>query len=334
MKRIIWLPILAIALLGCQQQAIEEPQPHMEEEEMIQTLNIPEDEFRFVAGWFDEQTIGFVVHQENENHVQAFNIVTGEIKTLYTDSAIISDVLIHRSSQEFLVKTSNNSTEAIIILFTKNAEIIDELVIESSELEINWNPADTSKLLLSAFAEDWSYETYMYDSKKQEITQLALSDPFPKWLGEDAIVYKEDSTIVKELLVTNDKILLASDVTQFFASSTQLLLEQPEGETKRYKVLDAEGKELYTWVLGNPAQAAVHAEMLDDEMIVMSTADQTSSMPTIFLHQLHSGDEVEKYEIEGELMSCNSTDRCLTGNRLETMIQLETGEKMEWLVSK
>ncbi|MDV6377902.1 hypothetical protein ORD22_06450 [Sporosarcina sp. GW1-11] len=336
MKRIILPTIATIFLLGCQQQEVEAPEPtsSVEEEVVTQTVNVSEEEFRFVAGWLDDQTIGFVVHQEEEDRLQTFNIVTGEVETLYTNPAIISEVLIHPSKQQFLVKTADKSTEANIIVFTNEAQVLDELVVESSELEINWNPVDPSELLLSAFADDWSYQMYLYDAKEQAVTPITLADPFPQWLGGKDVVYIEDTALVKETLETNEKKILAPEANQFHASSTQLLLVVFEDETSNYKLFDVEGEEISTWISEDPTQVVENVEMIDEDNIIMSTTNQTSATPTAFVHHVQHSKEVKRYEvdIESSLLSCASAYTCLTGNRFETLLQLETGETVDWLI--
>ncbi|PIC65387.1 hypothetical protein CSV79_01840 [Sporosarcina sp. P13] len=338
MKRIISLTVLVSFLLGCQQLEVKEPEstPPVDEEVVIQKLNVSEEEFRFVAGWLDDQTIGFVVHQDGEDHLQTFNIKTGETETLYTDTAIISEVLIHPSKQQFLVKTADDSTEANIIMFTSDAQVLDELVVESTELEINWNPVDPSKLLLSAFADDWSYQMYFYDGKEQAVTPITLTDPFPQWLGEEDVVYIEDTALVKESLETNEKIILAREANQFHAASTHLLLEVFEDETTYYKVLDVQGEEKFSWLSEDPTQLAINVEMMNNNNIIMLTMNQSSATPTAFLRHLKNGEEVHQYEVnmDAGLLSCASAKRCLMGKRLETLIELETGEMVEWLISE
>lgn len=335
MKKIILLSLFASLLLGCQAQDVErlEQESVADEGVVIQSLKLPADELRFVAGWLDEETIGYVVHQQDEDQLQTFNIITGEIDTVYADVATISEVKIHSLTKQILIKKAQGFTEATLVLLDRQGRLLDELLVESSELEIQWNPANSTKLLLTAFSEEWTYDIYRYDTTQQLITPILLPDPFPQWLGEEAVVYSEDGAVSKQSLSTNDKLLLASNVNQLYASSTQLVVEVVENEQSHYKLLDVTGREKNSWQV-DATQPIVHVEIVDDQNLVMSMINETEEEPTTSLLHMRNGQEIKRHEVQGQggVVSCSTSNYCLFGYSFETLIDLETGETVDWLV--
>ncbi|WP_040758118.1 hypothetical protein [Sporosarcina newyorkensis] len=340
MKQTIVMILLALFLVGCEQNEIEkteEKDPLVVDEEVlsVKTLKTSEENLRFVAGWLDDMNIAYVDHHDAEDRLQVFNLKTGEIHTIYTDASIISEVLIHRSKKQLLVKTSDTSTEANMTVIDTEGQVLDELTVESSELEIQWNDAEASKLLISAFREDWSYQVFLYDMNEKSLEPIELTDPFPQWMGEDQLVYLEGSTIVKESLQTSERSELVSEVNSFHASSEQLVVEIPDEEQTRFTVLDANGEEKHTWQAEHSSETIEDVEFIDDDNIIMSTnlsSDNQEGMSTMV--QVIDGEAIKRYdpEVEGGLLNCSPDGgACLVGYRMDTLIDLQTGKTTQWL---
>lgn len=330
---------MALFLVGCEQTETEKPEElnkTADEKEVFTTKTLPraEEEMRFVAGWLDEKQILYVDHQEKVDRLRSFNIETGEVHTMFTDQAAISEVLIHPSKEQVLIKTANDATEANIVILDKDMHILDEMTVESSELELQWNAADSSQLLISAFQEDWSYQVMRYDTNDRMVQPIELDSPFPKWLGEEQIVYLDDTELIKETILANEKELLAANAVEFHSSGDQLLVGTSDEEQKEYTLIDSSGEEKYSWEAENPSEMIEDIEFIDEDNIIMSTKEDLydGEQSAVFIH-IQEGQEVKRYETdtEGGLIDCSPDgNSCLIGYSLDIILQLDTGKIVKW----
>ncbi|WP_153732949.1 YqgU-like beta propeller domain-containing protein [Sporosarcina obsidiansis] len=331
--------LITFLLVSCDQKDVEQVEeknePLMDEKGLsVQTLITSEEDFRFVAGWLDKENIVFVDHHDTVDRVRKFNLATGDIHTIFTDTDTISEVLIHSVEKQLLVKTASVPTEANVIIIEKDGEVLTELTVESSELEMKWNDVDATKLLISAFQEDWSYQVLLYDTIDQSVETVELVDPFPRWVGKDKIGYLEDSTLMKRSLSSGEESVVMKNVNSFYAFFDQLVVEVAEEDTQ-YSLLTEGGEIKHSWNAENTLETVEDVKILNDNNIIMSTTEYTENNYdyTTVLHII--GDKLEKQfklEIEGGLLSCSpSGEVCLVGYSLDTLIDLQTGETTNWL---
>ncbi|GKV64606.1 MULTISPECIES: hypothetical protein [unclassified Sporosarcina] len=339
MKRTILMISLSLFLVGCEQTETErhvEPDNPGIVKEVFTPKILPraEGEIRFVAGWWDEEQILYIDHQEGLDRLRSFNIATGSVHTMFTDQAAISEVLIHPSKEQVLIKTANHATEANIAILDKDMTILDEVTVESSELELQWNAVDSNQLLISAFQEDWSFQVMHYDINERKIQPIEVDNPFPKWLGKDQIVYLDDSELIKETFEKKEKEVLAADTVELHNSAGQLLVESAGEDHKEYAVLDSDGEEKYSWQAETSSETIEDVEFIDEDNIIMSTREEISDddQSALFIHR-QEGQEVKRYEtaVEGGMIDCSPDgNSCLVGYSLDTILQLDTGETMKW----
>lgn len=340
MKRILIPVVCACILIACtpsedvenEEQRVENETELVENEtELVETLTASKDDIRFVVGWLNETAILFVDHKDEEDRLLSFDLKTGDIHTLFTSTATISEVQVHPTASQLLVKTADDSTEAIIHILDHAGTLLNEVLVESSELEIQWNDTDASQLLITAFSDDWSYEIMRYDANDDTLVAVELSDPFPRWLGAEELVYMEDIDVVKQSLFTGEKTTLANNANQFHSAADQVLIESFEGEQIRYAVLNTTGEEKYSWFVEDHSFVMEQAVFSGEDTLMMTVTDQTEMRPTSFLVKIQDGQEVMRQKLpEGGSLDCKG-DKCLIGYSLDTWINIETGETVKWL---
>ena len=336
--RKLFIPMVCASLLiGCTQSEEDETevQPTENEsppeEQSMEILTTTEDDIRFVVGWLNETTILYVDQYDTKDRLQSFDLKTGDIHTVFTNTSIISEVQIHSSALQILVKTADNSTEAIIHILDHTGATLNQVSINSTEVEIQWNDMDASQLLITAFAEDWSYEIMRFDANDDTLVSLELANPFPGWLGIEELVYMEDTDILKESLSTGEKTMLANDANQFHSAKSQVLIEAFEGEHIRYSILDSKGEVKSTWLAEDDSFMMEQVVFIDETTLMMTVTDQTEIMPTSFLVEIQEGEEVMRQELsEGGSLDCKG-HKCLTGYNLDTWVDIETDEVVKWL---
>ena len=337
MKKILIPIVFAGLLVGCTQSEDNELEVKPTEDEaqpeaqLLETLTVSEENIRFIVGWLNEKTILYVDHQDEEDRLQSFDLKTGDTQTLFTEASTISEVQVHPSASQLLVKTADDSTEALLHILDTDGTLLNEVSVESSEVEIQWNDSDASQILITAFAEDWSYQVMRYDASDDTLVGVDIDDPFAQWLGADELVYMVDTAVLKQSLTTGEKTTLAKDVSQFNASADQVLIEAFDETRIRYKVVSSTGEEKSTWLAEDSSFMMEHAAFIDEDTVVMSITNQTELAPTSFLVKIEDGEEVKRYALaEGGSLDCKG-NKCLTGYSLDTWVDVDTGETVKWL---
>ncbi|PIC78564.1 hypothetical protein CSV74_03310 [Sporosarcina sp. P19] len=333
MKRILVPLVCSVFLIACtQSEDIETEEQSVENEvEPVKTLTASQDDIRFVVGWLNETAILFVAHTDTEDRLLSYDLQTGDIHTIFTTSSTISEVQVHPTAEQLLVKTADDPTEAILHILDHAGTPLNEVSVASSELEIQWNGIDASQILITAFSDDWSYEIMRYDANNDTLVAVELPDPFPHWLGTEELVYIEDANVWKQSLSTGEKTTLANNTNQFHSATDRVLIESFEGEQVRYAVLNSTGEEKNSWLAEDDAFVMDRAVLLNENTWMMTVTNQTEMMPTSFLVKIEDGEEVKRQELpEGGTLDCEG-NKCLTGYSLDTWIDIETGETVKWL---
>ncbi|PIC66954.1 hypothetical protein CSV78_10200 [Sporosarcina sp. P16a] len=102
MKRILIPVVCACILIACTpSEEVENEEQRVENEtEPVETLTASKEDIRFVAGWLNETAILFVDHKDDEDRLLSFDLKTGDIHTLFTSTATISEVQVHPSASQ------------------------------------------------------------------------------------------------------------------------------------------------------------------------------------------------------------------------------------------
>ena len=216
-------------------------------------MKLESAKFHFVVDWLSDTEIVFVEKEESFYNLKTFNVTTGEIETLYTESMIIVDAIVHPTKELILVHTSNNSTSAIVKIISLEGVVLDEISIASSELAIEWNELDPDLILLTAFYQDWTYDVLVYNAKEKEINTITLEDPFPKWLGLQIVTVHipehplEGGTLhLYDWAIETLEPLPYENIVHFETYGNSLLIVEIANGEAEYRIIDQEGTVLNT----------------------------------------------------------------------------------------
>lgn len=338
---------------GCQQQAEQsavqlnesKPAPQTQHNlHPIHTLHKKANTFRFVAGWLTNSTIIFVEHADGQDQIMAFDLRSGETELLYTEDGIVANVLVHPDTNELLIQSSESSNEAIVKYVAADGTVKAETTVQSSELEIAWNDADPAQLLLTAFQEDWSFETFHYNLNEQSMERLEIDDPFPKWIDKDRFVYTIEEgegqaarSLVQKAL-EGEQEPVADEVVSVYADNGLVVAEQAsngEGEEARLLVVTPDQVIETDWTPEQEDEMLTSAHRIDDDKIIMSTnslnAAGDEAMNVYIIED--EKEEVLQLPIEGSSVTCSpSGDACLVGYLFDQLLLLEDGSVEQWLI--
>lgn len=319
-------------------------------DEVIKTLIADPAKFHFIVDWLTDTKIVFVERDSSNYLLKTFDITTGKIDTLYEETMIIVDVLIHPSKKKYLLHTSDNSSSGTIKIISLEGIVLEEISIASSELAIEWNEVDPSLVLLTAFQKDWSYDVLLYKGEEEDISILPLEDPFPKWLGEQQIVtvnVPEHPLDGGELLLYNYRLGTEEhtglgNVVHFDTYGDSLLFVQMDEGNADYKIIDPNGTVLSKWSMPAVSNYSewVFPEIswIADTTIMMPSASKGGQLDNLEepfkLVRVQGGSQVAllEYDLTGRLHCSPSGEKCLAGYKAEKMIDTIKKEETIWLL--
>lgn len=351
----------ALFLIGCENKSAEQDtekpvvSKHPEEvlEETIQDLKqleVDPGSFHFVADWLTDEDIIIVEKNKGLYQIKRFNIKSGEIHTIYEDPSIIIDVLIHPSKDFLLIHTSDNPLSATVKILTINGLLEEEVVVESSELGIEWNTIDPYRVLLTAFHEDWSFDLFSYDGHEDMLELVDLNDPFPKWFGSDQIATKslEDHSLdggsiqIYNPATKKSRQLDFPNVVYFDTYMNKVLAVQVnDDEEAVYTVMEEDGTPTQQWTM--PA-ISNYSEWIIPEITWIAEDDlfMTSNETGGLLDELQAPYQLVRIKEKSQTVVVENVDavkpncsptgkRCLMGYSKEILIDTETGKIRKWL---
>ncbi|MEH7074035.1 hypothetical protein [Neobacillus drentensis] len=152
-------------------------------------ISIPEGEFSQLAGWISGNQVLFTTNLEKTSNVYRYDFVTGKSEVIYKSEYPIVKVRIAPSRKHILIHASKSSTEGLVTIIDTSGTVLLTKSFPSYELEVEWNPYNDSELLVSTFAEDWSFKGLLLDVQNAKITELTLAQPFNKWIDNDKIAF-------------------------------------------------------------------------------------------------------------------------------------------------
>ena len=321
------------------------------EVDLLETLKLESAKFHFVVDWLSDTEIVFVEKEESVYNLNTFNVNTGEIGTLYTESMIIIDAIIHPTKELILLHTSNNPTSANVKILSLEGVVLDEISIASSELAIEWNNLDPNLILLTAFYQDWTYDVLVYNGKEKEINTVSLEDPFPKWLGQQIVtVHIPEHPLAGGSLHLYDRALETveplpyEDIVHFETYGNSLLIVKIANGEAEYQIIGPDGNILNKWTLPAVSNYSewVFPDLtwIDNETIITLATKNGGELDNLnepfMLVKIKSGEEVvinNKSNLT-PLKCSPGGEKCLTGNSSEKLIDIKKKEEITWLQLK
>jgi hypothetical protein len=146
------------------------------------------EEFDRVIGWVSESEILFIEINNEGSHVYTYDLNQNKKTHQVSVDRDIIDVEIHPTKSHFVLIMSDNSLQATLAIYELGGAKVDELSIESSEIVFEWHPSDINLMVVTAFYEDWTFDTFTYSSETQEMQLLSTTQPFFKWSSQNLVV--------------------------------------------------------------------------------------------------------------------------------------------------
>lgn len=149
---------------------------------------LSDEEFFSAEGWLDENSIYYISENASQSTIYQYNLFTGEKTPFFESKASIVQVKINREAGLLAVHASPSSYEASITILDQTGNIRTERSFPSSELNFSWSPSG-EKLFITAFDENWSFETFLLSMSDYSLEKNPVELPFIQWLTDDEITY-------------------------------------------------------------------------------------------------------------------------------------------------
>lgn len=356
LKRLITtLMMIVLLLVACTEKEkplVEEKKEAVPEvkEEVIEKLRADSAEFHFVANWLSDTEIVFVEKNDGVYYVKSYDVENGEVSTLYQDESIIVDVMIHPLGEQLLVHTTDNPTSGTVKTISLAGVVQHEVVIQSAELEIEWNDKDPSLILITAFYEDWTFDLFAYNGSNKDLRLLPIENPFPKWLGRDGILFTDLSShpldggdlLLYNLLSGEQKKMEIDHVIYYDTyEDAALVMQIEEDEKMTYNVINEDQTVLYDWEM--PAVSNYSEWMMPEIDWISSkklliTASENGGQqdeleaPYQLIQVTEGEQDVLADEMHPGVLKCAPNgEKCLTGQLYDHYLDLKKNKEIQWL---
>lgn len=313
-----------------------------------------QEEFSKASGWLSNTEILYISNiSESSSNLYSYSIITGQSTMLYKSGQPIITAEISPKKDKVLIHSSASEEGVLTVIDLSGKELYSGR-IESYELTFEWNPFNDDLLIVSAFTEEWDFNTYLLDLKENSLKELQLPEPFVRWISEDMLVYQqweENEISLKAPLRSfsisgNHSKTLFEDVYQFDSLGKYLLtIEVDEGGNP--------GLGLYTFTregirsagsLTAPLLTSFSGwvvpfyDLMDDGKAFMylrakeqGEADLYEGGFDLMRYQLGEKEEEKVFsELANEPLSCSpSGGMCLYGFQLERVMNIDAKEIIE-----
>ncbi|MGE8078130.1 hypothetical protein [Peribacillus loiseleuriae] len=303
-----------------------------------------------VYGWLDSSTILYSSKLDESDQLQlmSWNFQTQKKSVFYQPTDDIVDVSISPDRSYVLVHLALLANKAAIEVLNHDGTMAFSASVPSIELAYEWNIHDQGVLFLSSFFEDWSYQTYIVNTKEQTIEKIEFPQPFVKWGSKEDLLYldwNEDepnlkAPLIKKNLHSNQRESMMLDVIYFTRTAHTLMTIQDQSENydkATYSFFNDKNKLITSFSVPHlknfSSWLIPYFEMREESSQFISfvpekatNVDQYDGKFSLQVFNWNTGKEEEILtKAENEPISCSPNGLwCLYGNQFEKIINLKT----------
>lgn len=349
------LLILASVLSGCSKQQNAKPKASEDSEKQTSfqshirdwklPIAIPEGEFYKVGGWVTDHQLLYITNLEQTSTVYLYDLFTGKSERLYNSEVPIVTLHVSPSKKYILLHSSPSTYEGKVTIISSEGNQIIEQSFASYELSFEWNPYNESEVLVSAFNNDWTYQMQLIDIEKRTTTELALPQPFIKWVGDKEIGYlqwdEDHPTLTAPLMVqkleTDEVETIFSEVLHFSAYRDGLMTITVKDNVKSiYSFLNQDLKPIFSFSVPNLTMFSgwlvpfydmnEKGQFLTLEPVKSAEADAYSEGFKLVAYDIKKGsNSIILNDLNNEpVLLAPSGKASLYGNKFEKIIDLST----------
>lgn len=319
----------------------------------IPSIQLDRSQFHSIIGWLSDDEIVFILTGNGEWTVQSYNLSSESWRTIYISKIPIIQGAIHPGKEMILLHTSSNSSTAEIQLIHKNGYLEQSITLESAEIFMDWHPLNPNLIVFSAFYEDWTYNSFIYDGSTQNLTAIEVENPFVKWYDDDHLVvsrWGETSLDGSELFLYSipdekmESIGLQHVLDVQNLGDTMLYIQINEEQQQfQYRLENKDSGEAFEWF--SPA-VSNYSEWIVPNMSIIQQNQLIAVQPVesgnvdehnkkSVLSSISINGEIKRGEIDIQPIECSPNGEvCLGGYEKENWIQLDPLKEQNWIELK
>ncbi len=316
----------------------------------IPSIHLERNKFHSVIGWLSDDEILLILVDKGEWILKSYSVTKEEWKEIYRTKTPVIQGMIHPSKEMIVLHTSNNSSSAEVQLIHMNGVVEQSLYFESAELYMDWHPTDPNLIAFTAFYEDWSYNSVVYNGHTQEMEAIDVENPFVKWLDSENLMVFDwsetslDGSNLKQYSIADHSIKATEwsniiDVQNLGDSLVYIQIDEENMQFKYHLVNKSSGKS-FDWV--SPAVSNYSEWVIPTISIISPNSfiafqakekgnkDETNEKSIIGMYSIEG--EKQYGEIIERPIDCSPNGMiCLGGYEKEQWINLNTLKEGKWL---
>jgi len=319
----------------------------------IPTVQLDRSTFHSVIGWLNDDEILFVLLADGNWTVQAYSTTNDSWRTIYETEVPIIQGEIHPTKEMIMLHVSNHSSSAEIRLINTDGVLQQSLHFESAEMYMSWHPTNPQLIAFSAFYDDWSFNSFVYNGEQQDLVSIEVENPFIKWYDEEHLMVFEwkDSSLdgsklslysikQKQLKETEWKNIL--DVIYLGEAYLYIQIDE-QSENFLYQLINKNSNETQEWTtpaVSNYSEWVIpNISILYPNKLFITKPTEGGNMDALnqqnVLTSYSVNEEKEFGQVSDLPIDCSPNGKvCLSGYEKEQWIQLEPFKGEEWLEVK
>ncbi|MCM2677793.1 YqgU-like beta propeller domain-containing protein [Alkalicoccobacillus plakortidis] len=171
-----------------------------------------------VIGWFDNQTILYLLSGEDSFEMYRHDIFTGDDELLYSDDQSFHRLDANYNHTRFALQTLNDQDQAELIILNANGEVSSTPTLEADDYSIYWSPYDEAEFMAVAFLPDWKQEVYHIQLDPLSIDKTGIQSSYLQWSSPDSVSYLNWSMIPSIEAPLKQYELSSSKITDGYGS--------------------------------------------------------------------------------------------------------------------
>ncbi|MCA1054819.1 hypothetical protein LCM10_07445 [Rossellomorea aquimaris] len=340
-----------IMITACQSQDAKTPPSSVASQpkpvfHQIKTHILQSESFKENIDWLSDTEILTVKDENGSTALYITDLVDGTSKKIYELSAPYVQSIVSPDRDKILIHSAPSTYSALITIIDRNGKEIVREEVPSYEMSVEWNAFNTDKLLITSFAEDWSYEVNELDLTDTEMEAIEIEQPFFKWNSEVSVLYQDwndeelsvSAPLVSENLLDRKRQIIDPWSIHFNRFREFLLSVHESGEADdsfSFQLFNEEGEVLSQFnmiLLSRYSDWFIpYYDMIEEkkELIIFKandngSFDSYSGAFSLVKWDVIKGNESIVYEdLPLEEIQCSPQgDYCLYGNRLEKVINM------------
>ncbi|MET3699226.1 hypothetical protein SAMN05877753_102135 [Bacillus oleivorans] len=303
------------------------------------------DQIQFVD-WISNEEVIYIEHKNQESTIFKYHLSFGEKTPLFVTAGFVQLVEVSPERDQLLIQYSSNENEAALTILHVNGKVTSTVTIPSVEINTNWNQINQSKILVTAFSEDWSYKSYIWDTGNSQLESIELNHPFAGWGSESTLHYIDWDENQPSLLAPLRQIDFSGEITTlaedvYFSKSFgkwffTLSPSQQSDDKATYHFYRSDGKDLdqievfhlnsYSeWLIPYYDVASEKNELFFFEPVEGGAADLYNKGFLLSSYHVDSGDRQTLMEgLENLPIECSPNGSyCMYGYQLENILLVE-----------